>query len=253
MLSEDPGCQVVLTTHSPGFASALPQKSIRFVSRHSDTKKPQVESGVDVFGKVAEALGVTPDSRVQVLVCVEGPTDVLALKALSKALHEVDPSLPNLSSDERLAFVVLGGGTLEHWVNHHYLRGLGKREVHIYDGDVPAYALSAQQVNDRGNGSWAVLTTKHEIESYLHKDAIALAFGFEIEVTDHPVAGKAVPKVFGEAFVAHAGVGSPLKDSNAKRKLAQHAFPRMTAAMLEERDPDGEVRGWMRRLGEMLA
>ncbi|MFY0185159.1 ATP-binding protein [Stenotrophomonas rhizophila] len=253
VLSEDPGCQVVLTTHSPGFASALPQQSIRYISRHSDTKKPQVESGVDVFGKVAEALGVTPDSRVQVLVCVEGPTDVLALKALSKALHEVDSNLPNLSSDERLAFVVLGGGTLEHWVNHHYLRGLGKQEVHIYDGDVPAYALSAQQVNDRGDGSWAVVTTKHEIESYLHKDAIALAFGFEIEVTDHPMAGKAVPKVFGEAFVAHAGVGSPLKDSNAKRKLAQHAFPCMTAAMLEERDPDGEVRGWMRRLGEMLA
>ncbi|GKS08752.1 ATP-binding protein [Pseudomonas syringae pv. theae] len=253
MLSEDPGCQVVLTTHSPGFASALPQEGIRYVSRHTDTKKPQVESGVDVFGQVAEALGVTPDSRVQVLVCVEGPTDVLALKALSKALHEADSTLPNLASDERLAFVVLGGGTLEHWVNQHYLRLLKKREVHIYDGDVLAYAVSAQQVNDREDGSWAVVTTKHEMESYLHKDAIKQAFGFDMEISDHPVDGKAVPKVFGEEFVAHAGVGSPLKDSNAKKKLAQHAFPRMTAAMLDERDPGGEVRGWMRRLGEMLA
>ncbi|KTC02209.1 ATP-binding protein [Pseudomonas sp. ICMP 10191] len=253
MLSEDPGCQVVLTTHSPGFASALPQEGIRYVSRHNDTKKPQVESGVDVFGQVAEALGVTPDSRVQVLVCVEGPTDVLALKSLSKALHEADSTLPNLASDERLAFVVLGGGTLEHWVNQHYLRILKKREVHIYDGDVPAYAVSAQQVNDREDGSWAVVTTKHEMESYLHKDAIKQAFGFDMEISDHPVDGKAVPKVFGEEFVAHAGVGSPLKDSNAKKKLAQHAFPCMTASMLDERDPDGEVRGWMRRLGEMLA
>lgn len=253
MLSDDPGCQVVLTTHSPGFASALPQKSIRYVSRHAKTKRPQVESGVDVFGQVAEALGVTPDSRVQVLVCVEGPTDVLALKALSHALNEDDVTLPNLASDERLAFVVLGGGTLEHWVNQHYLRGLGKREVHIYDGDVPAYAVSAKQVNDRKDGSWAVVTIKHEIESYLHKEAIALAFGFDIEITDHPVGGKAVPKVFGEAFVAHAGKGSPLNDSTAKRKLAQHAFPRMTAAMLDERDPKGEVRGWMRRVAEMLA
>lgn len=252
VLSEDSGCQVLLTTHSPGFASSLPQDSIRYVSRHPGSKKPQIQSGVDAFGEVAEALGVTPDSRVQVLLCVEGPTDVLALKALSIALHQADATLPNLACDDRLAFVVLGGGTLEHWVNQHYLRGLNKREVHIYDGDVPEYAESARKVNERENGSWAVVTTKHEIESYLHKEAISMAFGFDIEVTDHPVEGKATPKIFGEAFVAHSGTGKPLKDSNAKRKLAQQAFPRMTAAMLDERDPDGEVRGWFRRLGDML-
>src|SRR5690606_4062603 len=89
-LSEDSGCQVLLTTHSPGFACSLPQESIRYVSRHGETKMPQIQSGIDVFGQVAEALGVTPDSRVQVLVCVEGPTDVLAFKALSDALHKVD-------------------------------------------------------------------------------------------------------------------------------------------------------------------
>jgi hypothetical protein len=251
-LSEESGCQVLLTTHSPGFASSLPQESIRYVSRHAGTREPQIQSGVDVFGQVAEALGVTPDSRVQVLVCVEGPNDVLALKALSNALHQVDVTLPNLAMDERLAFVVLGGGTLEHWVNQHYLRGLNKREVHFYDRDVPDYAEYARQVNERGDGSWAVVTTKHEIESYLHKNAISMAFGFDIEISDHPIEGKGTPKVFGEAFVAHAGHGKPLKDSNAKRKLAQRAFPCMTAAMLDERDPDGEVRGWFRRLGEML-
>ncbi len=251
-LSEESGCQVLLTTHSPGFASSLPQESIRYVSRHAETKKPLIQSGVDVFGQVAEALGVTPDSRVQVLVCVEGPNDILALEALSNALHQADVTLPNLATDERLAFVVLGGATLEHWVNHHYLRGLNKREVHIYDGDVPEYAEYAKQVNERGDGSWAVVTSKHEIESYLHKDAISSAFGFDVEVTDHPVEGKATPKVFGEAFVAYAGHGKPLKDSNAKRKLAQRAFPCMTAAMLDERDPVGEVRGWFRRLGDML-
>ncbi len=252
-LAEDAGCQVILTTHSPGFASSLPQESIRYVSRHADTKKPQIQSGIDVFGQVAEALGVTPDSRVQVLVCVEGPTDVLALKALSSALHKTDATLPNLASDERIAFVVLGGGTLEHWVNQHYLGSLNKPEVHIYDGDVPDYAEYARKVNERTNGSWGVVTTKHEIESYLHKDAISMAFGFEIDVNDHPVAGKATPKIFGEAFAAHFGYPYPLKDSNAKRKLAQQAFPSMTAAMLDERDPSGEVRGWFRRLGNMLA
>lgn len=251
-LSEDAGCQVLLTTHSPGFASSLPQDSIRYISRHADTNKPQIQAGVDVFGQVAEALGVTPDSRVQVLVCVEGPTDVLALKALSSALHQADETLPNLTCDERLAFVVLGGGTLEHWVNQHYLRSLNKREVHIYDGDVPDYVEYARKVNERSDGSWGVVTAKHEIESYLHMDAISLAFGFEIEVTDHPVAGKATPRVFAEAFSAHVGYPTPLKESKAKKKLAQQAFPCMTAAMLDERDPCGEVRGWFRRMGDML-
>jgi hypothetical protein len=251
-LSEESGCQVILTTHSPGFASSLPQESIRYVSRDADSNRPKIQSGIDVFGEVAEALGVTPDSRVQVLVCVEGPTDVLALKALSRALHQEDPTLPNLDSDERFAFVVLGGGTLGHWVNQQYLRGLKKREVHIYDGDVREYAQYSMSVNERGDGSWGVVTTKHEIESYLHKDAISMAFGFEIEVTDHPVDGKATPAAFAEAFAANVGHGCPLRDSKAKKMLAQQAFPCMTAAMLDERDPSGEVRGWFRRLGEML-
>ncbi|KRG78806.1 ATP-dependent OLD family endonuclease [Stenotrophomonas ginsengisoli] len=253
MLSEDPGCQVILTTHSPGFASSLPQDSIRYVSRHPESGKPQIQSGMDVFGQVAEALGVTPDSRVQVLVCVEGPTDVLSLKALSNALHQDDATLPNLASDDRLAFIVLGGGTLEHWVNQNYLRALNKREVHIYDGDVAKYAQSVDLVNARIDGSWAVRTTKHEIESYLHTDAISLAFGVEVDIFDHPVNGKATPKLFAEAYSAHVGHGAPLGDNKAKGKLAQFAFPMMTAAMLDERDPDGEIRGWMRRLGEMLA
>lgn len=252
-LSEDPGCQVLLTTHSPGFASSLPQSSIRYVSRELTTSKPQVQAGVDVFGSVAEALGVTPDSRVQVLLCVEGPTDVLALRGLSRALHLADPVFPCLASDERVAFIVLGGATLEHWVNERYLRALNKPEVHIYDGDVAAYVDRAAEVNARGDGSWAVVTVKHEIESYLHTDAIALAFGVQIEVTDQPVDGKATPKVFGEAFAAHRGHGEPLRDKKAKAKLAEHAFPLMTAAMLDQRDPDGEVRGWLQRLGGMLS
>ncbi len=252
MLSEDLGCQVVLTTHSPGFASALPQESIRYVSRHADTRKPQIESGVDVFGRVAEALGVTPDSRVQVLVCVEGPTDVLALKALSRALHQADPRVPNLASDDRIAFVVLGGGNLEHWVNHHYLRALMKPEVHIYDNDVAKYSDSVDQVNARQDGSWAVQTIKHEIESYLHPDAIFQAFGINIDVHDHPVDNKATPKLFGEAYSTHVGHGAPLGENKAKAKLAQQAFPCMTPEMLDERDPGGEVRGWLGRVALML-
>ena len=67
-LSSETGCQVLLTTHSPGFASELPISSIRYVSRDQETRKPQISAGDDVFGAVADALGVTPDSQVKVLL-----------------------------------------------------------------------------------------------------------------------------------------------------------------------------------------
>ena len=252
-LASEPNCQVILTTHSPGFASDLPMNGVRYVTRDINGK-PAIEQGVDVLTDVASALGVTPDSRVRVLVCVEGPTDVDALKALSEALHAEDNSVPNLNIDDRVAFIVLGGGNLKHWVNNHYLRGLGKPEIHIYDADVPSYRDSAAEVNSRTDGSKGFITGKHEIESYLHSDAIRAAFSVEVEVTDHPNAeGKATPKVFAEAYSLAQGYDGVMKDNNAKIRLSSKAFPQMTAQMIHERDPNGEVKEWFTTIGRYLA
>lgn len=251
-LASEAGCQVLLTTHSPGFSAQLPSEGIRFITRDPDNGKPVILLGVDAFGPVADALGVTPDSRVQILLCVEGPNDVSCLKALSKAAHAADNTLPNLDNDERVAFVVLGGATLQHWVNQHYLRTLNKPEVHIYDGDVADYRNYIALVNARTDGSWGAVASKHEIESYLHPDAIDQAFGVRIIVTDHPVEGKATPRVFADAYSIHQGLGAPMKDSTAKKHLANKAFPCMTAVMLQQRDPQGEVVGWFQRIGQML-
>lgn len=250
-LTSDPGCQVLLTTHSPGFASDLPTDGIRYVT--DDHGVPSVASGVDVFGDVAEALGVVPDSRVRVLVCVEGPTDVVALKCLSRALHQSDSAILDLSTDPRVAFVVLGGSTLQHWVANHYLKGLGRPEVHIYDADVAKYGAVIDGVNARGDGSWGVLTKKHEIENYLHKDAIAEAFDVQVEVTDHPgTDGKATPRAFAEVYSVAQGYDNTMGDTKAKSKLADRAFPLMTASRLDERDVDGEVRDWLTRIESMM-
>lgn len=251
-LAGDEGCQVILTTHSPGFAAELPTDSIRYVTRDA-AKKPCVKAGVDVFGQVAAALGLVADSRVKVLICVEGPTDVEALKCLSRALHLVEPQLPDLSTDHRFAFVPSGGSTLLHWVAEHYLSGLGRKEAHIYDRDVPDYGNAVAAVNARQDGSWAVQTSKHEIESYLHAEAIKEALGVVVDVADHLNAnGHAVPKAVAMALHAANPVGAPKKDSTVKKVLASKAFPCMTAARLAERDPAAEVRGWMVRLAGMV-
>jgi len=249
-----PGTQVILTTHSPGLAAELPAEGIRYVDSSTRSSTPRIRQGVDVFGEVADALGLTPDSRVRLLLCVEGPHDVEALKHLSRALHLSNPEFPNLTEDPRCAFVVLGGSTLKHWVSNNYLKHLRLPEVHIYDNDVPKYGETVAEVNQRqdGLGSWAKLTSKHEIECYLHSAAIRDAFDVEVNVVDVPTAVfPSVPAAFGIAFAQKRG-WPPLKENTAKKKLASGAFPKMTAAMLGERDPAGEVAGWMQEIRRLL-
>lgn len=252
-LSQEDNCQVILTTHSPGLASELPATSIRFIDKNG-TQQPTINDGADVFDVVAKALGVVPDSRVKALICVEGPTDVIALKCLSKALNIEDPTVPDLSSDKRFAFVLLGGSTLMHWVNERYLKELGCPEFHLYDNDVSKYQESIDAVNQRGDGSFGVLTNKYEIENYLHTDAIKTAYDVEIEIPDNLNAdGKAVPKIFAEAYSVKKGFDGTMKDKTAKIYLANKAFPLLNAQMINERDPNGEVKGWFQTITNMIA
>jgi len=51
-----------------------------------------------------------------------------------------------------------------------------------------------------------------------------------IDVTDHPVGDKATPKVFAEAYTLVQGFDGVMKDTPAKARLAERAFPLMTAA-----------------------
>lgn len=246
-LAQESGCQVLLTTHSPEFASELPVSSLRFVKRN-ENGKPIVEIGEEMYSAIAESLGVLPGSRVRVLVCVEGPTDVTALKCLSAALNVEDPTIPDLSTEPRIAFVVLGGGTLKHWVAEHYLRNLGLPEFHIYDRDVDSYADAVAQVQERTDGSQACQTQKLEIENYLHRDAINEAFGFTFDIEDE----SNVPSEFGVAWAHANGHEKPMGATKAKLYLAERAFPQMTAERIRERDPRGEVQGWFQMVGAMV-
>jgi len=250
-LANGSNCQVILTTHSPGLAGDLPTESIRFVHRN-DQGNPTIDSGVDVYAEVARVLGVTPDSRVKVILCLEGPTDVVAMKCLSKALHEHDPTIINIFTDPRVAVITMGGSTLQYWVSENFLKGLGRPEVHIYDSDVKKYQESIDLVNDRGDGSWGTLCEKHEIECYLHSDAIHDSSGIAMTVVDMPGAdGKSVPKMFAELYSSTQKFDGVMKDNTSKGYLSK-AFTHMNYQRLKERDPKGEVEGWFRKITAMV-
>ncbi|WP_439111656.1 ATP-dependent nuclease, partial [Lentibacter sp.] len=248
-----PGCQVLLTTHSPGLAAELPTDSIRFIHAPEQGKNPVISTGDDVFGEVASVLGLIPDSRVKALVCVEGYTDVDALKALSHIIHLSNSELPDLSSDPRFAFINLGGSNLVHWVNNHYLKALGLPEAHIYDADVPKYQKHVELVNARNDGSWGTLTKKHEIECYLHPDAINDRFGYTCQVYDQPDdSNPSVPTAFALAWQNAENLDGKPSDNKAKAKLVT-AFPHMTLDRLIERNAKDEVEDWMKNILKMIS
>ena len=170
--------QVIITTHVPGIAALAPEDSICYV-RHDDNRHPRViNNDENVLRLVADQLGVLPDKRVQLLLYVEGPNDVVFLEHASRLIGQVD-----LSTEPRIAFVLSGGGNLKHWVNRRYLRGLDLPEIHIYDRDNDrGYRNHVDAVNRRDNRDWATLTSKREIENYLHPAAVRDVLGIDMVV-----------------------------------------------------------------------
>lgn len=247
-MSDVPGTQVILTSHSPGFVSHLPAEGLRYVRKEPLSGIPVVADGDDdLWAELADELGVQPDNRVKVLICVEGPHDVTSLQHLSRMLNRANPEdYPDLTTDRRFAFVPQGGGTLGQWVSNRYLKDLNRVEFHLYDNDVDEYKKTAEQVNARSDGSLATITSKVMMENYLHADAIFDALGVRVEVTDDCN----VPEAVVEATRSTDGV-RPVKKGIVKSRLADAGFGHMTLERLDESDPHGDVKGWFEKLAEM--
>jgi len=260
-LASADGCQVVITTHVPGLAEMIPTDALRYVRLDEDGTRVVEEGTDDVFRKIADDLGVIPDNRVRVFVCVEGPNDVVFLKTMGRILfnageeYALNPDVPEV------VFLPLGGSTLRDWVNGHYLRELGRPEIHIYDRDddsPPKYQRQVEEVNSRSDGSRAFLTNKREMENYLHPDAIRQVLGVEVEVHDD----NDVPAAVAQAIHEQGGGATSWeqlsdekrkkKESRAKQRLNSDVSAAMTVEMLKERNAIDEIREWFREIKRHL-
>jgi len=241
--------QVVITTHVPSLAGLLPTSSLRYVEKLAGGVR-SIEPGTDdVLRKIAASLGVLPDpgDKVKLLVCVEGPHDVEFLTHMSKPVREHDASLPEIGVDPRIACVPLGGGTLKQWVESDYLRGLGIPQYHIYDRDIdspPKYQRHCDDVNARPDSSQAILTTKREMENYLHPDAVQEIFGAAVSFAD-------MDDVVDVVAVA---IGTPGRRGKAKVKsrLNGEVTQKVSYSRLSQVDCDGDVVGWYRAMSSYL-
>jgi len=261
-LASGENTQVLLTTHVPGLAGLLPAESLRYVRKVSDGKIDVAPGSDAVLEKISRDLGILPDRRARVLVYVEGSNDLVFLQHMSRILRGKDSALVDLDVSPHVAYVVAGGSSLLHWVQAHYLKNTGLPEVHIYDRDTetpPKYQGAVNEVNARGDGSWATLTTKREIENYLHPHCIAEALG--VTVTSGPQDD--VPMLVAKAIHEAAAASKPWdqvdekrkgeKASRAKKRLCDGAAAKMTLERLAQSDPNGEIEQWLKKITELAA
>ncbi|MES5953636.1 ATP-binding protein [Bacillus fungorum] len=244
-LSKKENTQVILTTHVPAFASLLPTDSLRLIV-NSEQGKSILSSNTNesVLEKIAETLGVfaSPISRgVKVAVFVEGPNDLSVLKILSSIIARENPRIVDLSTSDDVVIIPCGGDTLRGWVENQYLKQLNVPEIHIYDRDIveegkePKYEKWCKKVRERNDGSVAYLTTKREIENYIHPDAIKEFYGLpELVFGPHDD----VPNLV--ASLTQYG------ESNVKKKLNNHVARRLTYEQIKEMDTENDIEGkWL--------
>ena len=246
-MTENPHCQILFTTHVPGLAKLVPVESLRYITNGEGY--PKIETGTDgVIARIANSLGVLPDitpplapyRSIRLIVCVEGVNDILFFQTLTATLHETNPEIKPILSCPDIMILPMGGSSLQEWVNHNYLRKLGIPEYHIYDSDCSnAHQQECDAVNQRNDGSSARMTSKREMENYIHPKAIREVYGIDFEIDDETD----VPRVISDYLKSQDLPGCNPK--NVKRKLNGEATRHMTLELLKEWDPQNELLSWI--------
>jgi hypothetical protein len=201
------------------------------------------------------------DSALPLFVIVEGENDVHFLKGMSQVLRRSDPSLPDLCEHEamrRIVFMPSCGNNLAAWSAR--LATLGKREFHLFDREQEPETSQRQKVADSINsrpGCFATLTKKRTVENHLHSAAIRATCGIDLRFDEN----SDVPGLLALKLMERSGQAS-WSDLHYKRQRRLHekakwllnvrAVQRMTPDLLAERDPGGEVIGWLRTIQRMI-
>lgn len=253
-LSERNNTQVILTTHVPNFAGMLPVDSLRLISNENSMKKIlSTENSDNVLEEISESLGLYPtgiSNEIKVAVFVEGPNDVKFLKNISKIISQNNNEIVDLSENKKVLIIPCGGETLAGWVEDQYLKDLGIPEIHIYDRDIfgdtpPRYQKYCDKVNHRDDGSVAYLTSKREMENYIHIDAIKDYFGIELSKEINLDMYTNVPETIADY--------TEFAPKTTKKKLNSHVVQRMTYEQIKEIDSENEIEGkWLKYISDKV-
>ena len=167
-------------------------------------------------------------------------------------------TLPRWSSGASPIFLPSGGGDSRAWA--YRLAGLGAAEFHLLDRDISpateARRQTAEIVNARPRCR-AVLTRMRSLENCLHPEAVFEVSGLRVEFSsDDDVAERVARKTHDrndghlpwEAIPART---RKRRRDKTKARLNSRAVERMTPGRLAERDPAGEIRGWLETIARL--
>jgi predicted ATP-dependent endonuclease of OLD family len=257
-LSEKEDTQIILTTHSPGIAKLLPLESLRFLHKDSGGNVVSEKGSEEVLNKIAESLGVLPTvdkdriEQLKLIVCVEGPTDVEFFKRLGKIID--DELKIDFENDKRVIIIPLGGSTLKHWVDNHYLKKLGKPEIHIYDGDKEEYRKKAKEIDKRKDGSKGFVTNKREIENYVHPQILEDIFN---ELKPNSLVDRKQSNWIDrwnqlDIIKEIKDKGVRLRENNIKEKITTEGIEKMTLELFKELEAHVEIKRWFEAMKKVI-
>jgi putative ATP-dependent endonuclease of OLD family len=195
-----------------------------------------------------------------VLAIVEGSHDIQFLRRISRLLHGQDEHLPDLGTLEtegRLVFIPTGG-ELQAWADR--LAALPQPQFFLIDREAPPASIAREvlvRTLNQQPGRVAYLTSKRASENYLHPSAVLETTGMVVEFDD----ASDVPDLLASKVVALTGTparatlsrrGRTRLRNRLKKVLNTIVVEAMTMARVAERDPDGEVAGWLRAIASMI-
>lgn len=268
-LSESENTQVFFTSHSANLVREMPIQSLRYIINTAEGMRIQYawnfetnEEVQETIDTVITTLGILPNPKdsIKILIYVEGNNDVLALKGYSTIYQNEEEKTLDLNNPS-IGWVITGGSSLKHYVENNYLSGLGKPEVHIYDGDDAKYIAAVEAINKEGNpNKVAYNTSKRELENYLHYEAINeayLANGGQCKLTAFNETDDVPATVAEHTYTLAGGDWASLdlekqkKKADSKKKfLNTQAVELMTIARLKETNGYTEIKGWLNQIEE---
>ena len=256
-------CQVIISTHNPTLARLVSLDSLRYIQKMPDNSRTILTNNDETFRRISKSLGILPDHNIKLFLGVEGANDINFFKTISRILSQTENNILDLEILENegiLLFIPFSGSNLALWTNR--LCNLQRNEIHICDRDtippdIPKYQSFVNEINQR-DGCQAFITSKLELENYLHITAIK-SYRPEINITFGDFDD--VPSMIAE--FKHQNNSSITWDnlekdkkskkiSKVKKWLNIEVTKFMTPNLLNERDPNDDIRTMLRAITKVI-
>jgi len=177
------GYQIIITSHSPVFASASTIDDLALVTRDQGFAKAIQTPQLDLV-EVARELGIDPSDQItgfNACIFVEGIDDIYFLCTIANKFKTSGKITSNFK-DQNIGFIPCGGGdTLKHWINLHAIEKINRKFGVMIDSDrknpedpIPGRKIKWKNECEKFGGKFYILR-KREIENYLHSAALARA------------------------------------------------------------------------------